>query len=85
MVVHLFFALTVSIRSRLLFPTLCGSINTKSMGVVVGILAYSARGCGFDPRTVQTFVCMNMSVCIGSGCFYVLYVWIYEKKYITIY
>jgi hypothetical protein len=31
MVVHLFFALTVSIRSRLLFPKLCGSINTKSM------------------------------------------------------
>jgi hypothetical protein len=26
---------------------------------------------GFDSRTVQTFVCMNMSVCIGSGCFYV--------------
>jgi hypothetical protein len=32
-------------------------------------LAY--YGCGFDSRTVQTFVCMNMSVCIGSGCFYV--------------
>jgi hypothetical protein len=31
MIVHLFFALTVSIRSRLLFPTLCGSIDTKSM------------------------------------------------------
>jgi hypothetical protein len=28
MVVHLFFALTVSIRWRLLFPTLCWSINT---------------------------------------------------------
>jgi hypothetical protein len=26
---------------------------------------------------VQTFVCMNMSVCIGSGCFYVIYVCIY--------
>jgi hypothetical protein len=26
-------ALTVSIRSRLLFPTLCGSINTKSMQI----------------------------------------------------
>jgi hypothetical protein len=39
--------------------------------VVVGILAYYARGRGFDSRTVQTFVCMNMSVCIGSGCFYI--------------
>jgi hypothetical protein len=36
---------------------------------VVGILAYYARGRGFDSRTVQTFVCMNMSVC--TGCFYV--------------
>jgi hypothetical protein len=40
-------------------------------GVVVWILAYYARGRGFDSRTVQTFVCMNMSVCIGTGCFYV--------------
>jgi hypothetical protein len=39
--------------------------------VVVGILANYARSRGFDSRTVQTFVCMNMSVCIGSGCFYV--------------
>jgi hypothetical protein len=31
-------------------------------GVVVGILAYYARGRGFDSRIVQTFVCMNMSV-----------------------
>jgi hypothetical protein len=31
MVVHLFFALTVSVRWRLLFPTVCWSINTKSM------------------------------------------------------
>jgi hypothetical protein len=31
MVFHLFFALTVSIRSWVLFPTVCGSINTKSM------------------------------------------------------
>jgi hypothetical protein len=29
-IVHLFFALTVCIRWRLLFPTLCWSINTKS-------------------------------------------------------
>jgi hypothetical protein len=40
-------------------------------GVVVGILAYYARGRGFDSRTVQTVECMNMSVCIGSGYFYV--------------
>jgi hypothetical protein len=32
MVVHLFLALTVSIRWRLLFPTVCWSINTKSIG-----------------------------------------------------
>jgi hypothetical protein len=30
-----------------------------------------ARGRRFDPRTVRTFVCMNMSVCIGSGRFLV--------------
>jgi hypothetical protein len=29
------FALTMSIRWRLLFPTLCWAINTKSMGVSV--------------------------------------------------
>jgi hypothetical protein len=29
---------------------------------VVRILAYYARGRGFDFRTVQTFVCMKMSV-----------------------
>jgi hypothetical protein len=46
--------------------------NDGRFGVVVGILAYYARGRGFNSRTVQTFVmCMSMSVCIGSGCFYV--------------
>jgi hypothetical protein len=35
-------------------------------GVVLGILAYYARDRGFDPRTVQTFVCLNMSVCIEA-------------------
>jgi hypothetical protein len=40
-------------------------------GVVVRIIAYYARVRGFDSRTVQTFVSMNMSVCIRSGCFYV--------------
>jgi hypothetical protein len=38
-------------------------------GVVVGILAYYARGRECDSRTVQTFVCMNMSVRNGSGRF----------------
>jgi hypothetical protein len=37
----------------------------------IGILAYYARGRGYDSRTVQTFVCMNMSVCIESECFHV--------------
>jgi hypothetical protein len=37
------------------------------LGVLVGILAYYVRGRGFDSRTVQTFVCMNISVCMGSG------------------
>jgi hypothetical protein len=52
---------------------------------VVGILAYYAIDRGFDSRTEQTFVRMNMSVCIGSGCFYVSYVCIYKKKYISMY
>jgi hypothetical protein len=44
MVFHLFFTLTVSIRSWVLFPKLCGSINTKSMGNTV------------SGRTRQTFL-----------------------------
>jgi hypothetical protein len=36
MVVYLFFALTVPVRWRLLFPTLCWSINTKSIGQTAG-------------------------------------------------
>jgi hypothetical protein len=35
------------------------------------ILAYYTGGRGFDLRTVQTFVCITMSACIGSGRFYV--------------
>jgi hypothetical protein len=46
---------------------------------VVGILAYYARGRGLDSRTMQTFVCMNMSVCIGSGCFF-MYKYVFTKK-----
>jgi hypothetical protein len=40
-------------------------IKDGRCGVVVGILAYYARGREFDSHTMQTFVCMNMSVCIG--------------------
>lgn len=29
------------------------------------------RGAGFDPSTVQTLLCMNMSVCGGLGVLYV--------------
>jgi hypothetical protein len=50
-------------------------------GVVVGILAYYARDCGFDSFTVQKFVCMNMSVWIGVSM-YNMYVFtknIYNK------
>jgi hypothetical protein len=35
-------------------------------------LPYCAKGGGFDSRTVQTFVCLNiLFVCIASECFYV--------------
>jgi hypothetical protein len=55
-------------------------------GVVVAILAYYARGRGFNSRIMQTIVCINMSVFIGSGSYYVYYVCIYKKKvYISIY
>jgi hypothetical protein len=50
-------------------------------GVVVGILAYYARGRGFDSRTVQTFVCKNMSV-LGLGIsMYNMYVFTKENVY----
>jgi hypothetical protein len=46
-------------------------------GVVVGIVAYYARGHGFDSRTVQIFVCMNI---LGLGVsMYNMYV--FTKKY----
>jgi hypothetical protein len=44
---------------------------------VYGILVDYARGRGFDFRTVQTFVCMNMSVCIRSGYFLCILTYIY--------
>jgi hypothetical protein len=49
-------------------------------GIVVGILVYYTRGRRFDSCTVQRFVCMHMSVCIGSGSFHVSYVCIYKKN-----
>jgi hypothetical protein len=42
-----------------------------------GPSAYCTRDCGSDPRT-KTFMCMNMYVCIGSGCF--LCIIIYKQK-----
>jgi hypothetical protein len=53
-------------------------------GVVVGILAYYARDRGLDSLTVQTFVCMNMSV-LGLGVsMYNMYVFT-NKMYISMY
>jgi hypothetical protein len=58
-------------------------ISDGRCGVVVGILAYYARGRGFDSHTVQTFVCMTMSVLLGLGvsintiCIYKKYVYKY--------
>jgi hypothetical protein len=52
---------------------------------MVRILAYCARGRRFDSLTVQTFVRMNMSICIGSGRFLSI-VFIYlQKMYISMY
>jgi hypothetical protein len=42
--------------------------------------AYCAKGREFDPRTVATFVCMNMSVCIGSECFLCVLWYVFTKK-----
>jgi hypothetical protein len=56
-------------------------------GVVVVILAYYARGRGFDSRSVQTFVCMNMSV-LGLGVsmynMYVLTKKMYRSMYLSV-
>jgi hypothetical protein len=45
---------------------------------------YCAKGHGFDPCTVQTFVCMYMSVCIGSGCFLCIICMYLQKKSIKV-
>jgi hypothetical protein len=44
---------------------------------VVGILAYCARGRGFDLGAEQIFVCM--SVCIGSRYLCIIVI-VYKKK-----
>jgi hypothetical protein len=38
-----------------------------------------ATGRELHPRTAQTFVCMNMSVCVGSGCFLCI-ILVFTKK-----
>jgi hypothetical protein len=38
-------------------------------GAVDEILVYYARDCWFYPRTVQTIVCISMSIYIRSECF----------------
>jgi hypothetical protein len=48
---------------------------------VVGILAYYARGSGFDSRTVQIFVCMNMFVLDLGVSMYNMYVFIKKNVY----
>jgi hypothetical protein len=69
----------------------CLANNTSidgRIGVVVGMLAYYARGRGFDPRTVQTFVCMNMSVVLGLGvllCIMCIYLQKKVYKYVLVY
>jgi hypothetical protein len=51
-------------------------------GVVVGILAYYARGRGFDSRTVQTFVCMRTCLFVlGLG----LHLHLQKKMYRSMY
>jgi hypothetical protein len=52
----------------------------RPIGAMVRILAY----CGFDSRTVQTFMCINMSVCIRSGRFLIIVCMYLQKiKYIS--
>jgi hypothetical protein len=38
------------------------------------------RGSAFDSRAVQTFVCMNISVCIGCGVVFFMYCTLSTKK-----
>jgi hypothetical protein len=52
---------------------------------MVRILAYCTKCRWFDSRTVQTFVCMNMSFCIGSGRFLCTVCMYLQKKIISMY
>jgi hypothetical protein len=55
---------------------------TIQIELVVRILPYCARGGAFDPRTVQTFACMKIYICIRSGCFlYIICMYIQRKLY----
>jgi hypothetical protein len=56
--------------NRLILILLIVHREDDQFGVEGHIPAYS-RGRRFDSRTVETFVCMKMSVCIRFGCFYV--------------
>jgi hypothetical protein len=47
-------------------------------------LAKEATSFANDSRTVQTFGCMNMSVCIGSGGFLCKVCMYLKKKFITL-
>jgi hypothetical protein len=67
------------VQPGVLLTVLCKNSNTfilKSLQhlaadvALMGILAYYVRDYGFDSRTVQTFVCINMSACIVPGYFY---------------
>jgi hypothetical protein len=66
-------AMTSGIEKNLAF------IFDGRFGVVVGILPHYARGRGFDSCTVQTFVCMNMSVCVLGVSMYNMYL---QKNFI---
>jgi hypothetical protein len=71
--------------SFLLSPTPHRPLTHRVVGrcsVVVGILAYYARGREFDSRTVQTFVCMNCLFGLGlSISMYNMYVFTKKKVY----
>jgi hypothetical protein len=55
-------------------------------GVVVRILAYYARGRGFDSRIVQTFVCMNIYLFVLSLGVSMYNMYVFTKKmYISMY